>query len=240
MHSVVHRRTVRTSFQQCNAHSTGTSPQESIGQERFPLEAGMDDESLPYFASAAVDYGKNAVLPPPHLPENTILVDEKPPALSRKHSMGKDKLTGQNNNKKGGVHKEGVFSPIVVATKNVLGDEKLNKLRGNVISLHSDIIGKFVESSSTDFGQAVLARLFALADKKKDGALDTDELANALHVLGFSWLKEKQIMGIVKRADTDKNGVIDFEEFLREAPKTLRTNLVKLAKKNGGEMGLLV
>jgi hypothetical protein len=26
---------------------------------------------------------------------------------------------------------------------------------------------------------------------------------------------------------------------MQEAPKTLRTNLIKLAKKNGGELGLL-
>jgi hypothetical protein len=30
-----------------------------------------------------------------------------------------------------------------------------------------------------------------------------------------------------------------MEEWMREAPKTLRTNLVKLAKQNGGDLGLL-
>ena len=38
----------------------------------------------------------------------------------------------------------------------------------------------------------------------------------------------------------DDNDVIDFEEFCKEAPKTLRTNLVKLAKANGDELGFLV
>ena len=44
----------------------------------------------------------------------------------------------------------------------------------------------------------------------------------------------------MKRADLNKNGVLEYDEFVVAAPKTLRTNLVKLAKKNGGEMGLLV
>ena len=34
-------------------------------------------------------------------------------------------------------------------------------------------------------------------------------------------------------------GVIDYEEFVKEAPKTLKTNLVKLAKNNGAELGFL-
>jgi Ca2+-binding EF-hand superfamily protein len=53
-------------------------------------------------------------------------------------------------------------------------------------------------------------------------------------------LKEKQVKGIFERADTDENGTIDLQEWMTEAPKTLRTNLTKLAKKNGGELGFLV
>ena len=33
--------------------------------------------------------------------------------------------------------------------------------------------------------------------------------------------------------------VIDFEEFVKETPKTLRTSLVKLAKQNGHDLGFL-
>ena len=44
---------------------------------------------------------------------------------------------------------------------------------------------------------------------------------------------------IFKRADKDKNDVIDFEEFCKETPKTLRTSLVKLAKSNGHDLGFL-
>lgn len=143
--------------------------------------------------------------------------------------------------KKGGpAHKEGVFSPMVTFVKGVLGDQTLNKVRGKVISLHSDVIGTFVETSESAFGDAVLRSLFRLADKDGNGTICKEELQTALHSLGFNWLQDKQVEGIFKRADVDENGAIDMDEWIKEAPKTLRTNLVKLAKKNGGDMGLLV
>ena len=158
--------------------------------------------------------------------------------LTQKNEMKKKVVKAKQGNK--GSHKDGVFSPIVYAAKNALGEDRLNKIRAKIISYHSDIIKSFVDTYETPFGQTALVRLFALMDKNRDGTLDKAELAGAFRALGFSWLKEKQVEGILKRADADKNGVIDFEEFAKEAPRTLRTNLVKLAKKNGGEMGLLV
>jgi EF-hand domain pair len=137
-------------------------------------------------------------------------------------------------------HKNGFFSPAVVLTKTVLGEQELNKVRAKAISLHSDIIGDFVATSDSAIGNMVLRRLFVLADKDKNGVICQDELSTALQTLGFDWLKDKQISGIFDRADTNKNGGIDMEEWMKEAPKTLRTNLVKLAKKNGGELGFLV
>ena len=121
-----------------------------------------------------------------------------------------------------------------------MGDEKLNKLRAKVISLHSDIISNFVSTADTALGNIVLRQLFAFADKDKSGTIDETELRAALLTLGFDWLQEKQIKGIFERADTDTNGAIDLNEWMTEAPRTLRTNLIKLAKKNGGDMGLLV
>jgi len=137
-------------------------------------------------------------------------------------------------------HQTGPFSPLVLALKKLLGEEKLNKLRAKGISLHSDVINRFIETANTKFGQSTLVALFNLADRNGDGLLQQEEVASALASLGFTWLQQKQVLGILERADKDKNGVIDQKEFLEEAPKTLRTNLVKLAKKNGGELGFLV
>ena len=135
-------------------------------------------------------------------------------------------------------HKDGPLSPVVILAKKVLGDAELNKLRGKVIGLHSDIIGSFVETASSPFGEQVLKTMFQLADQNKNGKIEVEELSASLRALGFD-LKDKQIKGIFDRADLDDNGDIDFEEFRKEAPKTLRTNLVKLAKRNGGDLGFL-
>lgn len=45
----------------------------------------------------------------------------------------------------GKMAKFGVFSPAVYGAKVVLGQDKLNKLRGKAISLHSQYIGEFCE-----------------------------------------------------------------------------------------------
>ena len=163
----------------------------------------------------------------------TPTITESAPKMAKK-PMAKKKAAG------GPAHKAGVFSPIVYAGKMVLGDEQLNKLRGKIISLHSDLIKDFVSTHDSAFGQAVLRSLFEISDLDKDGKLSRDEVASALRSLGFDWLKDKQIDGIIARADTDENGYICIDEFCVEAPRTLSTNLVKLAKKNGGDMGLLV
>lgn len=142
--------------------------------------------------------------------------------------------------KKAGAHgKEGVFSPVVLAAKTVLGDSELNKLRGKVIGLHSEVIGNFVATSESQFGQTILKQLFAAADADRNGTLEENELEKFLHTMGFDFLNAKQVRGIFARADADSDGHIDLEEWMKEAPKTLRTNLIKLAKKNGGEMGFL-
>lgn len=167
----------------------------------------------------------------------SLTVDTEPRLVAARQvaAEAKPKKVG-----KAPAHQEGIFSPVVFALKNAMGDDKLNKLRGKVIALHSDVINSFVDSANTIVGQAVLVNLFSLADQNRDGELQKEELAAALQTLGFSWLKEKQVSGILERADKNQNGALDLEEFLKEAPKTLKTNLVKLAKKNGGELGFLV
>lgn len=142
--------------------------------------------------------------------------------------------------KRGNPHKEGVFSPVVVAAGVIMGEEQLNKVRAKVISLHSDIIKSFVDTSDSAFGKAVLKQLFVLVDKDESGYLDREEVGLALNLLSFKWLGEKQVNKIFERADANGDEEISLEEFMDEAPKTLRVNLVKLAKTNGGEMGLLV
>lgn len=137
-------------------------------------------------------------------------------------------------------HKEGVFSPIVFASKKVLGDETINQIRAKFISLHSNVIGDFVETHYSPMGTEIAKNLFVVMDANSDGTLDKEELKAAFETLGFTWLKDKQIEGILQRADLDSNGVIDYDEFKAELSKTLRTNLIKLAKKNGEAMGLLV
>merc|ERR1712127_318425 len=131
-------------------------------------------------------------------------------------------------------------SPIVVASKAVAGDDTINKLRAKFISLHSNVIGDFVNTYDSPVGSTIAKELFKAMDKNNDGTIDKAELEEAFEVLGFTWLQEKQVNGIMKRADKDENGVIDFEEYTKELPKTLKVNLTKLAKKNGGDMGLLV
>jgi len=142
--------------------------------------------------------------------------------------------------KSGGAnHKKGLFSPLVMATKEVVGVANLNKIRAQAIGLHSKAIKSFVDTNETALGSNIVLQLFALVDKNHDGAVDEDELAVAFKTLGFSWLKEKQIAGIIKRSGSE-DGILRMEQFRHEFPKTLRVNLVKLAKKNGGELGFLV
>merc|ERR1711884_481528 len=115
---------------------------------------------------------------------------------------------------------------------------ELNKLRGKIIKMHSEVIGGLTETAQSEFGNQVLKVLFTLADKNGDGTID-EELTVALRKLGFSFLKEKEIAKIFDKADGDKNGTLDFEEWSKAAPPTLKKNLTKLAKKNGHDLGFL-
>mmetsp|Transcript_32447 Transcript_32447/g.78536 ORF Transcript_32447/g.78536 Transcript_32447/m.78536 type:complete len:235 (-) Transcript_32447:3166-3870(-) len=162
------------------------------------------------------------------------------PPMVKAPVVATKKATAPSKKKKIPAHAEGVFSPVVVAAASILGQDQLNKLRAKGIALHSDVIKGFVDSADSPFGQAVLRQLFAIVDTDKSGSLDKDELASALKALNFSWLKDKQVSKIFERADSNSDNEISLEEFIAEAPKTLRVNLVKLAKNNGGEMGLLV
>jgi hypothetical protein len=134
---------------------------------------------------------------------------------------------------------EGIFAPAVKLTAQVMGRKELNAFRASVIAQHTKVISAFVDTSESRFGQIALKSLFEAADKDGNGTLDKEEVKDALQALGFTFVADKQVDIIFKKADKDKNEVIDFEEFVQEAPKALRTNLVKLAKKNGHDLGFL-
>ena len=114
------------------------------------------------------------------------------------------------------------------------------QLRGKVIAEHSKVIAAFVDTSESKFGKIALKALFEFADKNGDGVLTAEEIESACNALGFAWIDQSKSEQLVARADVDENSVIDFEEFVATAPKTLRTNLVKLAKENGNDLGFLV
>lgn len=193
------------------------------------IKINVVDVSTNEMDTTIIDESKNELTP---MSSNTANMEEPNGVVVKEGPRPKKKSNPS--------HKEGVFSPVVFLAKGLMGDDSLTKLRAKVISMHSDIISSFVNTYETAYGDLALKTLYSMADQNKDGSLDENELKSALHNLGFSWIKDKQLKGIMKRADLDGNSVIDFNEFRNEVPRTLRTNLIKLAKKNGGEMGLLV
>ena len=136
--------------------------------------------------------------------------------------------------------KKGIFSPLVEEAKYFIGDKELNELRAKIILEHSKVISKFVDTSSTKFGQIALKCLFEAADSNHDGSLDVDEIKAACEALGFDWIDDEKSRKLIINNDQNLDEVINFEEFVISAPKMLRVNLVKLAKKNGNDLGFLI
>jgi len=134
----------------------------------------------------------------------------------------------------------GLFAPLVLGARDVIGPVELQKIRAQVIKQHSQVINKFVDTNDSKFGQAVLKRMFEAADKDGNGSLDREELKEALEALGFVATSDKDLDKIMKKADKDKNGVIDFDEFLVATPNVLKKQMTELAKSNGHELGFLV
>ena len=149
------------------------------------------------------------------------------------------RIVGRTASARMGGGKEGIFTPAVQVTKKVMGEERFTELKYDLIGKHTKVIQAFVDTSVSPVGTIALKKLFQLADMDHNGSIDRDELGAALRKLGFSHLSTKQIDQILNRADKDDNFEIDYDEFVREAPKTLKTNLVKLAKDNGSALGFL-
>mmetsp|Transcript_19685 Transcript_19685/g.22288 ORF Transcript_19685/g.22288 Transcript_19685/m.22288 type:complete len:237 (-) Transcript_19685:64-774(-) len=207
----------------------------------FLLKSTTQDNSVPFFVENTPSNDQTEEKTPPSVSAVATLEKVSTPTPVSKKSAPAATTPKPNTRKvKKPNHKEGVFSPIVFASKKLVGDENINKLRAKIISLHAGVIGDFVDTHQTKIGSKIAKSLFVVMDSNKDGTLDKEELKAAFGALGFTWLKDKQVGGILQRADKDKNGVIDYEEFKGELAKTLRVNLVKLAKKNGEDMGFLV
>mmetsp|Transcript_88171 Transcript_88171/g.248078 ORF Transcript_88171/g.248078 Transcript_88171/m.248078 type:complete len:214 (+) Transcript_88171:78-719(+) len=139
-----------------------------------------------------------------------------------------------------GQAKEGVFTPVVLGAKKVLGDKQLAKVRGEVIKAHGEVIQRFVETSDTRFGQFALKTLFDLADTDCSGHIDKEELRIALIKLGFTWVEDDgKLDQLFNKMDEDGNQYVDWDEFTKRAPTVLKQSFIKLAKSNGGELGFL-
>merc|ERR1719323_214187 len=138
-----------------------------------------------------------------------------------------------------GKSKEGIFTPIVEGAKVVVGEAQVKDLRAKVIKMHGELMGNFIDTHDSPFGDFALKKLFEAADEDGSGQIDKEELKAALNKLGFSWVDEKKTENIAKKGDKDGDELIDFEEFKKLAPTVLRQNLLKLAKENGGELGFL-
>lgn len=135
--------------------------------------------------------------------------------------------------------KDGIFTPLVQGAKVVIGEQQLKEIRAKVIKMHGQVMGDFIDTADTDFGDFALSSLFDAADVDGSGNIDPQELKEALNTLGFSWVDESKAAKIAAKGDLDGDGLIDFEEFKRMAPAVLRQNLMKLAKQNGSDMGLM-
>jgi hypothetical protein len=75
----------------------------------------------------------------------SFVVSQRPRAVSTAAPSTVAQRTGSSSLQMGNMAKFGVFSPAVYAAKVVLGADKLNKIRGKAISLHSQYIGEFCE-----------------------------------------------------------------------------------------------
>ena len=195
------------------------------GYDAGVKEESEEAEALPYFCN---DEGCWVGTPPP-----VVLPD------GREFTMGTGVASHETVQPKRKPSQVGIFAPVVGASKAVLGEKQLNQVRGDVIAAHSKVISAFVDTSESPFGQIVLKQMFEAADKDGNGTLDREEVRDALQALGFTFIEDKQLNKIFERGDTNGDEVIDFEEFVKETPKTLRSSLIKLAKTNGHDLGFL-
>ncbi|KAI9078807.1 hypothetical protein K1719_039265 [Acacia pycnantha] len=79
----------------------------------------------------------------------SVLVKSVPsqvPFVNRKAVRCKPMMKNINEGK-------GLFAPIVVVTRNIVGKKRFNQLRGKAIALHSQVITEFCKSIGADAKQ---------------------------------------------------------------------------------------
>jgi len=162
---------------------------------------------------------------------------------SPRHHVGKMEESTEKEKVKPKIKEEtpsGLFGPLVLAVRDVAGEQELQKVRAQVIKEHSNVINGFVATSESQFGQNVMKRMFEIADKDGNGSLDREEIREAMKSLGFVKTDDKMIDKIMSKSDADGNDVIDYDEFVKGAPPVLKYQLTQLAKANGHDLGFLV
>lgn len=100
--------------------------------------------------------------------------------------------------------------------KTALDDAELKELRDKVIGRHLKVIGSFVDTADTPFGQTLPKQLSTVADADWNGILEESELENSLMASGFSFLNARQVHDVFERADANKDGHIDLDEWMAE------------------------
>lgn len=79
--------------------------------------------------------------------EGVLKLTFKVLAIPRRASMRAQPRMGNINEGKG------IFAPIVVVARNVIGKQRFNQLRGKAIALHSQVITEFCKSIGADAKQ---------------------------------------------------------------------------------------
>ena len=87
--------------------------------------------------------------------------------------------------------------------------------------------GQYIDFDNTQ--RTKLKKVFKELDKDHSGALDIDELYEPLLALGLVDSRD-QVQELVNKVDSDKSGIIEFEEFL---------NILRNAKDREGENTLI-
>lgn len=85
----------------------------------------------------------NAFSPVSSTTGSSFVVSQRPRAVEQPSAC--PARSGASSLQMGNMAKFGIFSPAVYGAKIALGTDKLNKIRGKAISLHSKYIGEFCE-----------------------------------------------------------------------------------------------